>query len=68
MIPLYDKKKWRFEVTESFNLEGEVDLNDLCNLEYFTILNLCPTDDCDERTGRQKRPDGPCIEADRKDV
>ena len=53
---------------ESFNLEGEVDLNDLCNLEYFTVLNLCPTDDCDERTGRQKRPDGLCIEAGRKDV
>ena len=46
---------------KSFNLEGEVDLNDLCNLEYFTILNLCPTDDCDERIGCQKTPDGPSV-------
>ena len=45
------RKKQHFEVIESFNLDGEVDLNDLCNLEYFTILNMCPSDDCDERTG-----------------
>ena len=46
---------------KSFNLEGDVDLNDLCNLEYFTILNLCPTDDCDERIGCQKAPDRPSV-------
>ena len=58
MISLYDKKDmtfWKVEAVESFNLEGEIDLNDLCNLEYFTILNLCPNDDCDERTGCQDR-------------
>ena len=61
MISLYDAKKhdilkkMTFEAVESFNLESEIDLNDLCNLEYFTILNLCPNDDCDERTGCQDR-------------
>ena len=55
---LYDTKN---DGMESFNLEGDIDLNDLCNLEYFTILNLCPTDNCDTRTGFQKRSDGPNV-------
>jgi len=43
----------RVEVMKSFNLEGDIDLDDLCNLEYFTILNLCPTDDCDDSFERK---------------